>query len=94
MTKTLSEPDDLERFVPDTKHRSACVLKEEGSGRVFIDPTTAQVTRMELMAPHHAINYAEVGVWNISISYAPVSFVGQTFWMPATIISTVTLSDV
>ena len=80
--------------LPTAKLGSECVLKEEGSGRVFIDPATAQVTRMELMAPHHTVNSAESGFWRISIDYAPVSFVGQTFWMPSTIVSTVTLSDV
>jgi hypothetical protein len=80
--------------VPNTKRRGECVLKEEGTGRVFIDPTTTQVTRMELTAPRHAINPAEAGVWNIFINYAPVSLVGQTFWMPATITSTATPSDV
>jgi hypothetical protein len=80
--------------LPNTKRRTECVLKDEGSGRVFIDPATMQVTRMELMAPHHAINSAETGVWKISIDYAPVSLVGQTFWMPATITSTATPSEV
>jgi hypothetical protein len=80
--------------LPNTKRLSECVLKEEGIGRVFIDPTTTQITRMELMAPHHAINPGEAGVWKISIDYAPVSFAGQTFRMPATITSTATPSDV
>jgi hypothetical protein len=79
--------------LPNTKRRSGCVLKEEGTGRVFIDPTTTQVTRMELMAPHHAISPGETGVWNISINYAPISLVGQIFWMPTTITSTATPSD-
>jgi hypothetical protein len=76
------------------KLRAECVLKEEGSGRVFIDPVTLQVTRMELMAPHHAISPGEAGVWNISINFAAVSFAGQTFWMPTTITSTATPSEV
>jgi hypothetical protein len=79
--------------LPGARRQSQCVLKEEGSGRVFIDPTTMQVTRMELTAPHHRINTGEVGVWNISIDYAPVSFVGQIFWMPATISSTATPTE-
>jgi hypothetical protein len=49
---------------------------------------------MELTAPHHRIHSGEVGVWNISIDYAPVSFVGQIFWMPITITSTATPTDV
>jgi hypothetical protein len=71
--------------LPSTKRRSECVLKEEGTGRVFIDPATTQVTRMELTG--------EVGAWKISINYAPVLFAGRTFWMPTTITSTATPSD-
>jgi hypothetical protein len=76
--------------LPDIRRRSGCVLKEEGTGRVFVDPTTKQVTRMELLAPHHVITSGEVGVWNIRIDYAPISLVGQMFWMPTTITSTAT----
>ena len=80
--------------LPDMNRRVGCVLKDEGSGRVLIDPVTMQVTRMELMAPHHPISAGEWGVWKISIDYAPVSLVGQTFWMPATITSTAVPSEV
>jgi hypothetical protein len=75
---------------PDARHRSECVLKEEGTGRVFVDPATMQVTRMELIAPNHHINSAEAGTWHISIDYAPTVLAGQTFWMPTTITSTET----
>jgi hypothetical protein len=80
--------------LPNTQRRSECVLREEGVGRVFIDPTTTQVTRMELRVANHVINPGEVGVWYISINYAPILFVGQTFWMPTTLTSTATPSDV
>jgi hypothetical protein len=80
--------------LPNTQRRSDCVLKEEGAGRVFVDPATMQVTRMELRAPHHAINSGEAGVWYISINYAPILLVGQTFWMPTALTSTATPSDV
>jgi hypothetical protein len=79
--------------LPNRERGAGCVLKEEGTGRVFVDPTTMQVARMELTAPHHAISPGEVGAWKISINYAPVSFVGQIFWMPTTITSTATPSD-
>jgi hypothetical protein len=73
---------------PNTQRLPQCILKEEGAGRVFVDPATMQVIRMELRAPHHMINSAEAGVWQISIDYAPVSLVGKTFWMPSTVTST------
>jgi hypothetical protein len=64
-----------------------CLLTEESSGRVFIDPATMQVKRMELTAPHHVILPQTVGVWSIWIDYTPVLLDGRTFWMPATILS-------
>lgn len=73
--------------LPSANRRSDCVLKEVGSGWVWIDPSTMNVTRMELTAPHHAISSAETGVWRISIRYAQVSLAGQTFWLPSRIVS-------
>jgi hypothetical protein len=78
---------------PNTQRRSDCVLKEEGAGRVFVDRATMQVTRMELRAPNHTISPSEVGIWYISINYAPILLVGQTFWMPTVLTSTATPSD-
>jgi hypothetical protein len=49
---------------------------------------------MELRAPNHTINQAEVGVWYISINYAPILLDGQTFWRPTALTSTATPSDV
>ena len=45
--------------LPNAKQRPECALKEEGSGRVLVDPATMQVTRLELRAPNHVINSAE-----------------------------------
>ena len=79
--------------LPGSRGRSDCVLKEEGTGRVLIDPASMQIKRMELMAPHHVILPGMVGVWKISIDYAPVLLGGQSFWMPSTITSTATPND-
>jgi hypothetical protein len=93
---THSDEPYIIRFdtLPNVENESQCVLKEEGSGRVFIDPSTMRVTRMELTAPHHFIAGGEAGVWKISIDYAPVSFTGQLFWMPTAITSTATPTGV
>lgn len=72
---------------------SGCILKEDGTGRIFIDPATMQVTRMELTVPNHTIIPAVVGTWKISIDYAPIPLGGQTFWMPRTITSTATPNE-
>lgn len=69
------------------KHNN-CLLAEEGNGRVFIDPATMQVKRMELVVPDHIILPQTVGVWRIAIDYAPVLLDGRTFRMPTTIVST------
>lgn len=79
--------------LPHSENASGCVLKEQASGRVLIDPATMRVTRMEFMAPHHKIAPMEIGVWKLSINYAPIQLGGQTFWMPSTITSTETPED-
>ncbi|MDW5265677.1 MULTISPECIES: hypothetical protein [Acidobacteriaceae] len=65
-----------------------CLLTEESNGRVFIDPATMQVKRLELVVPHHIIVPQTVGAWRITIVYAPMLLDGRTFWMPTTIAST------
>jgi hypothetical protein len=75
----------------DHKRRQGCVLDEDGTGRVFIDPATMQVTRMELTVPHHT-TISEVGIWTISVDYVPVLLGGRTFTLPKTIVSTFTSS--
>jgi hypothetical protein len=72
--------------------RRGCVLEEDGSGRVFIDRATMQVTRMELTVPLHKTVSGPV-VRNISVDYAPVLLAAKTFWMPKTIVSTATPTD-
>jgi len=78
------------------QNTAGCLLQEEGKGRVLIDPATMQITRMELTTPHHVIvpesrfYSATMGDRALSVDYAPVLLEGQTFWLPATITSTVT----
>ena len=79
--------------LPNAQLHQGCALKEQGSGRVLVDPTTMQVIRLELRAPNHVINSAETGIWQVAIDYAPVSFVGKTFWMPSTVTSTAFPND-
>lgn len=81
-------------------HPPNCLLEEDGSGRVFIDPATMQIKRMELTAPNHTMVYSRdasgytappvTGTWVIAIDYAPVLLGGQTFWLPATVTSSMT----
>jgi hypothetical protein len=83
---------EFERL-PGSQRDSGCVLNERGSGRVFIDRASMQVRRMELTAPNHVIQPSTVVVWKVAIDYAPVLLGEQTFWMPATIVSTATAAD-
>jgi hypothetical protein len=84
--------------VDTAQHSDSCLLQERGKGRVLIDPSTLQITRMELTVPHHTIDPGHrtpsgyqfpptVGEWVLSVDYAPVPLTEQTFWMPATITS-------
>lgn len=78
------------------QNSAGCLLQEDGKGRAFIDPVSMQTTHVELTTPRHTIakaNYyssATMGERVLSVDYAPVELGGQTFWMPATISSTVT----
>jgi hypothetical protein len=91
--ETLSHPYVVEfSTLPKNQRPSTCLI-DEGTGQVFVDRDTMQVTRMELTVPHHVINPGEVGTWHISVSYAPVLLGGNTFWMPAAITSTATPTD-
>jgi hypothetical protein len=70
-----------------------CLLQENSKGRVFIDPATMQITRLELTTPRHTIipgdSYTSpiVGRRVLSVDYAPVLLGGESFWMPSTITS-------
>jgi hypothetical protein len=81
------------------QHPPNCLLREDGKGRVFIDPATMEVTRVEVTAPHHTIIPgvmfrglvlfpSVVGKWVFSVDYAPIALDGRTFWMPKAIDST------
>lgn len=79
------------------EHPSNCLLEEDGYGRVFVDPTTMQIKRLEITAPNHTMVYPRdasgyipppvTGKWIITIDYAPVLLGGQTFWLPETVTS-------
>lgn len=54
-------------------------------GKVFIDPTTFHLLRVEARIPDHEITRGVFGLWTWSIDYTPVALGGKTFWMPKTI---------
>lgn len=65
-----------------------CILQENGKGRLFIDPESMQVTRLELTTPHHVIIPGPrpvIGKRVLTVIYAPVLLGDETFWMPSAI---------
>jgi hypothetical protein len=84
--------------LPSNERPTNCLLQEDGSGRIFIDPGTMEIKRMELAAPHHTVFAATktangfnippiIGAWDLSVDYSPILLGGQSFWLPATITS-------
>jgi hypothetical protein len=71
--------------VRPSEHSEDCIMQEDLSGRVQIDPGTMQIKRLEFHATHHQINPDIAGVWNFAIDYTPVLLEGKSFWMPAKI---------
>jgi hypothetical protein len=81
---------------PKTERPEGCVLKDDGSGRIYVDSDSMQITRIEFTAPHHPLSsqvemsYGRpvrppTGVWNITIDYAGVAFGRNVFWLPSTV---------
>jgi hypothetical protein len=62
----------------------ACLMQEDVSGSVLIDPKTMQITRMQFHAPHHIIGTG-MGYLNVTVEYAPVELDGKSFWLPTRI---------
>jgi hypothetical protein len=73
------------------QNTAACLLQEDSTGRVVIDPASMQIKRLELTTPTHTVVKGDafttpiVGKRVITVDYAPVLLGGETFWMPATI---------
>ena len=81
---------------PAGQRPKACVLAEEGSGRVTMDPTSMQITKIEIKVPHHVITPRDrdghtgppiLTFWEVLVVYKPVVLDAHTFWLPATISS-------
>lgn len=75
------------------ENKADCLLQEKGKGRVFIDPASMEIKRLEMTTPRHVIipgnAYVRpvIGKWLVSVDYAPVVLDADTFWMPAKITS-------
>jgi len=83
--------------LPDSTSSPDCILREAGSGRVFIDPASMEIERVEITVPHHVVHPAQdngvpapaiVTRWTVQVDYAPVVLDNRTFWLPKKIAST------
>ena len=65
-----------------------CPAPEPTTGRVFIDPSSMQIVRLEQHRSHHDEAGSGHPVdWSWSIDYARVMMDGKQFWLPKTISS-------
>jgi len=77
----------------NSENSAECLLQEKSKGHVVIDPSSMEITHLELTTPHHVIipgNAYEspvTGKRELTVDYAPVVLDGDTFWMPITIAS-------
>lgn len=81
---------------PKAERPDICVLKDDGSGRIYVDSDSMQISRIEFTAPHHALttqvemSYGRpvrppTGIWNISIDYTGVTLGKTVFWLPSAV---------
>jgi VWFA-related protein len=64
-----------------------CPAPEPTTGRVFIDPSSMQIVRLEQRRAHHDEGSGRPVDWSWSIDYARVMMDGKQFWLPKTISS-------
>jgi hypothetical protein len=64
-----------------------CPVREQTTGRAFIDPSSMQIVRLEQQRPRHDQGSGRPTAWSWSIDYAQVTMGGKHFWLPKTISS-------
>jgi VWFA-related protein len=64
-----------------------CPAPEPTTGRVFIDPSSMQIVRLEQQRRRHDEGSGRPVAWSWSIDYARVMMDGKQFWLPKTISS-------
>jgi VWFA-related protein len=65
-----------------------CPVREQTTGRAFIDPSSMQIVRLEQQWPRHHNEGSKFPVsWSWYIDYARVVMDGKPFWLPKTIFS-------
>jgi hypothetical protein len=64
-----------------------CPVREQTTGRAFIDPASMQIVRLEQQRPRHDEGSGIAVAWSWSIDYTRVMMDGNHFWLPKTISS-------
>ena len=87
---------------PHIAHPEECILAEETSGRVWIEPASMQIERIEVEVPRHLLTLVlgdgrsappVMTHWSVEVDYKPVVLNNRTFWLPATITSNCSNDD-
>ena len=102
MTYTLEPPKPGKPIIvhyqsaPHIAHPEICILPEETAGRVWIDPASMQIERIEVDVPRHLLtpirgdgraDAPSMTHWHVEVVFKPVVLNARTFWLPATIAS-------
>ncbi|RXH58635.1 hypothetical protein GRAN_1945 [Granulicella sibirica] len=75
--------------LPGSTDNPVCSTRRS-HGRVFVDPETMRIRRIEMTTPNYDIVPKIKGNWVWSVDYDPVMLGGKPFWLPKTILSDAT----
>jgi len=75
--------------LPNAPNDATC-LDGKSRGKVFLDPETLHIRRIEMIRPDYEIVPKMRGEWKWSVDYDVVSLGGRPFWLPKTIDSDAT----
>ena len=82
--------------VPAAQRPKHCILDDDGSGQVTIDPASMQIAKIEIKVPHHVLiprtkdGHTAPPIdtrWDVQVDYKPVMLNARTFWLPVRISS-------
>lgn len=91
--------------INEQKQHPSCLLREDATGHVLVDPASLQIEKLEFTVPQHVIHPGHrtpegtvgkplTAVWKVSVDYEPISIEDKLFWMPVKIDSKTTAGDV
>jgi hypothetical protein len=73
------------RDLPSAQRGAECPPFANTSGRIFVDPQSMHVARIEKRVPRQELVPGVFGPWDWTEDYAPVTLLDKTFWMPKSI---------